>query len=235
MHLMYVDESGDCGYPEGVPFPPSGGPTKYFVRAGIIVHGWKWSQIDRRIAEFRNARGVKWDAEIKATQLRAGKGVFAGWSQGDRRQFLLDLLDSIGRELDIHVLCVTIDKSRIDRSQRDRFTNPAVRSLELLLERYNSFLGDQVDKSGIVILDPVEAKSDENLRYFQNYLLRFSDHLAPRRIVEGTLFLPSHTSNFQQLSDICTNVIFRRWSRDDGNKDEYDRLAGRIKAEKTWP
>lgn len=235
MHLMYVDESGDCGYPKTGDFPPAGGPTRYYVRAGVVVHGWKWQQIDRKIADFKRSRGLQWDAEIKATWLRAGKRVFADWLKPDREQFLLDLLESIDREVDVSILAVTIDKAKVDRTQPSRFTNPAVRSLELLLERYNGFLHDQTDKSGIVILDPVEAKSDENLRYFHNYLIRFSDHLDHRRIVEGTLFLPSHTSNLVQLADVCTNVIYRRWARPDGNRNEYDRLKTRIKVEKCWP
>lgn len=235
MHIMYVDESGDCGYPQGPSFPMAGGPTRYFVRSGVVLHGWKWMQIHQMVADFKTSRGLKWDAEIKATHLRAGKGAFAGWSPADRRQFLLDLLDSIGREIDVHVLVVAISKERVDRGQRERFTNPSVRLLELLLERYNSFLAEQRDKSGIVILDAAESKSDETLRYFQSYLLCFSDHIEQRRIVEGTLFMPSHTSNLLQLADVCTNVIYRRYARPDGNEEEYRRISARICAEKVWP
>lgn len=235
MHLMYVDESGDCGYPEGSAFPATGGPTRYFVRAGVILHGWKWMQVHQMVADFKQSRGVPWDAEVKATHLRGGKGAFAGWPPRDRRQFLLDLLDSIGREIDIRLLVVAINKERVDRSRRERFTNPSVRSLELLLERYNGFLGRQRDKSGMTILDAAESKSDENLRYFQSYLLSFSDHIERRRIVEGTLFMPSHTSNLLQLADICTNVVYRRFTRADGNEDEYRRIGPLVFGEKLWP
>ncbi len=120
------------------------------------------------VADFKHSRGLPWDAEIKATHLRRGKGAFAGWSAVDRHHFLIDLLDSIARETDIHLLVVAINKERIDRAQRERFTNPSVRSLELLLERYNGFLGEQRDKTGMVILDAAESRSDENLRYFQS-------------------------------------------------------------------
>ncbi|UCC30467.1 MAG: DUF3800 domain-containing protein [Phycisphaerales bacterium] len=235
MHLMYVDESGDCGYPPSGDFPLTGGPTRFFVRAGVVLHGWKWMHIDKRIADLKQSGGLTWDQEIKATHLRAGKGAFSGWSPSDRRQFLFDLLDTIGREIDVRLLVVAIDKSRIDRGQRERFTNPAVRSLELLLERYNFFLREQTDKSGIAILDTVESKSDENLRYFQSYLLRFSDHLDPRRIVEGALFMPSHASNLLQLADVCTNVLYRRYARADGNEEEYKRIVPLICTGKVWP
>ncbi len=235
MHLMYVDESGDCGYPADGLFPAQGGPTRYFVRAGLVVHGWRWLQVHDLITNFKRARGLKWDDEIKATHLRAGKGAFEKWRKPDRQQFLLDLLESVAREIDITLLVVAIAKDRVDRTQRERFTNPAVRSLELLLERYNSYLAAQRDRSGIAILDSVEAENDENLRYFQGYLLTYSDHIDPRRIVETTLFMPSHTSNLLQLADICTNVAYRRFSRDDENAEEYRRIKMRVEAEKIWP
>jgi hypothetical protein len=235
MHIMYVDESGDCGYPASGQFPKTGGPTRYYVRCGFVLHGWKWMTVDKMVSDFKRSRGLTWNSEIKATHLRRGKGASSGWSAYDRREFLNDLLDSIAREIDVNLLVAAIDKQKIDQGQRERFTNPSVRSLELLLERYNAFLTSQKDKAGITILDAAEAKSDENLRYFQSYLLNFSDHLDPRRVVEVTLFMPSHTSNLLQLADVCANVIFRKFAREDGNAGEYRRLSPRIMAEKIWP
>jgi len=284
MHLMYVDESGDCGYPRTGAFPARGGPTRYFVRAGVVLHGWRWMHVKQVLLDFKHARGLRWNAEIKAGDLlrgaenvehgvprsgatggwsaranavirtgserpvapdnvqhfplrviRAGKGAFAAWSPTERQQFLVDLLDSIGREIDIHLLVVAIDKQKINLDQRERYTNPSVRSLELLLERYNEFLGTQRDKSGIAILDSVEADSDENLRYFQSYLLEFSDRLEPRRVVETAMFMPSHTTHLLQLADICSNVAYRRYARPDQNENEYARIRSRVRAGKTWP
>lgn len=191
--------------------------------------------MDQMVLSFKRSRGLVWDQEIKAKHIRRGKKAFAGWTPEDRKQFLLDLLDSIGREIDIHILAVAIAKERVDRLQKERYTNPSVRSLELLLERYNMFLSDQRDKSGIVILDATESKTDENLRYFQNYLREFSDHLDSRRIVEGGLFMPSHTTNLLQVADVCASVIFGRFTRGDRNENEYARIQPRIFAEKVWP
>lgn len=236
MHLMYVDESGDTGYPkDNGEFPHSGGPTRHFARSGIILHDKRWQAINDRLSNFKRARHLTWDAEIKATHLRSGKGVFSPWSPADRQVFLNDLLDSVGKELDISIISIAIDKSKIDRSQRERFTNPSVRSLELLLERYNTFLGQQGDKCGLVILDTCESNVDENLRYFQSYPREFSENITPRRIVEGTLFMPSHTTNLLQIADVCTNVVYRKLVRTDGNQDEYSRIQTRVWAHKVWP
>jgi len=103
------------------------------------------------------------------------------------------------------------------------------------MNRDNAFLERQQDKSGMVILDAVEATNDENLRYFQNHLLTFSDHIERRRIVEGTLFMPSHASTLLQLADVCTNVCYRRFARRDGNVEEWERIRERVVSEKLWP
>jgi len=135
MHLMYVDESGGTGYPPpGGSFPATGGPTPWFVRVGVIIHSWKWAAIHERICQFKTSRFLKWDAEIKANHIRAAQGAFRSWSPHDRVHFLNDFLDTIGREMDVSILSVHIDKTKVDTIRRERLANPSVRSLELLLE-----------------------------------------------------------------------------------------------------
>ena len=235
MHIMYVDESGDSGLPTGGKFGAATDPSRFYVRAGVIVHGWKWKNIDSRIAALKATFRLKWADEIKATWIRRGKKHFEPWTAAERQTFIDELLNSIARELDVSIIVVAIDKSLVDPTARQRTVNPAVRSLELLLERYNQFLRDQKDKSGILILDECESKSDQNLRYFQNYLLNFSQNLDPSYIVEGTMFMPSHTSNLLQVADVCANVAYRRFTRDDENAAEYGRIKARVYAEKVWP
>jgi hypothetical protein len=230
MHLMYVDESGDNGYPAaGQPFPSTGGPTRWYVRVGVIIHSWQWAGVHDRICQFKTSRFLKWDDEIKANSLRAGKDAFASWRPPDRAHFLNDFLDTIGREMDVSILSIHIDKSKVDTTRRDRLTNPSVRSLELLLELYNNFLGIVKDRTGAVILDSINAKDDGNLRYFQNYLRTYSNNLDHRRIVDGTFFLPSNESTFLQVADVCSNVLYVN------KPSEVARIADRRVGSRTWP
>lgn len=236
MHLMYVDESGDPGYPQpGLPFPPSGGPTRYFARAGVVVHDHRWRKVDSVIAQFKASHHLNWNSEIKATDIRRGNGAFAGWRQEDRQVLVDDLLDTVNRELDITLIVVIIDKSKVDRTAPKRYSDPSVRSLELILEQYDNYLSKQSDRCGAVILDSVEESKDDNLRYFQNYLRLFSDTMDRRRIVEGTLFMPSHTTNLLQIADVCTNVVYRKHVGTKGGIIECGRIQGRIVSETTWP
>jgi hypothetical protein len=152
-------------------------------------------------------------------------------------------MELVGGNPDITLLGVVIDKRKVDTSKSDRLVKPEVRSLELLLERYNLFLGNQRDKSGIVILDPTKEKSDDNLRRFQSFLLAQSEHLDPLHIVEGAFFAKSHTSNLIQISDVCSYVFYREMAHAANSKEfqlmqkRFWRHAGRVIGSgiKKWP
>lgn len=225
---MYVDESGDPGF--GV------GTSPRYVRVGVIVHAWKWASVDEKVTVFKRTRGLQWSDEIHATAIRRGKEAFRAKSPPERTVFLEDLLDTIARELlDVHAIGVCINKHLVDKQRKERLSNPAVRSHELLLESYNEFLGGQRDRCGIVVLDQNEAKNDANLRYFQNYLRQFSECIDARRIVEGTLFLASRTCNLLQLADVCANVFYRRYRSTADSAREWSKVESRFISIREWP
>ena len=209
MHMMFVDESGDPGFPTDGDWTAWGGSVCY-VRVGIIIHGWKWKIWNDRLVNLKSRHGLEWSREIRAADIRRRRNAFAHWDKARRAAFLAELLRLIGDSDDITLIGFSINKRKISASAGERTARPEVRSMELLLERYNGFLNEQYDKSGIVILDPVSGVSDDNLRYFQSYLQEKSAHLRPLRIVEGTFFAKSHTSNLIQAADICSNIFYRR-------------------------
>lgn len=228
MHMMFVDESGDPGYPPKGTWKGWGGST-HFARVGVIIHGWKWKAWNERLTRFKRNHGLTWDAEIKASDIRRGKGAFVGWDENRRKIFLKNLMELVGGNPDITLLGVLIDKRRVNTAKSDRLVRPEIRSLELLLERYNLFLENQKDKCGIVILDPTKERSDDNLRGFQSFLLAKSDNLNPLHIVESAFFAKSHTSNLIQISDVCCNVFYRSFTR--GGSDctnEYSLIQRRF-------
>ncbi len=108
-----------------------------------------------KLIAFKHSSGLTWNSEVKASDIRNGKRAFAGWDNPRRTLFLTDLCRLIGSVNEFTLIAVVIDKTKIDVTQTDRMVKPQVRSLELLLERYNGFLRGQTDKSGIVILDPM--------------------------------------------------------------------------------
>jgi hypothetical protein len=66
MHMMFVDESGDPGYPISGIWSGWGG-SRLFARVGVIIHGWKWKAWHERLFQFKHNRGLTWDAEILET------------------------------------------------------------------------------------------------------------------------------------------------------------------------
>jgi len=214
MHMMFVDESGDPGYPKDGNWGRWHG-SKIYTRVGLIIHGWKWKAWNENLASFKKNRGLLWDAEIKASHLRRGQGAFVGWDEARREQFIKDLSTIIGLNSDFTLIGIAIDKTKVDAGETERMRKPDIRSLELLLERYNRFLHEQQDKAGIVVLDPTRDANDDNIRYFQSFLQTQSPNLKPLHIVEGTFFAKSHTSNMIQLTDFCCNVFFREITRND--------------------
>lgn len=243
MYMMFVDESGDPGYPPDGKWAHWGGSVLY-TRAGAIIHGWKWKTWNTKITQFKNNHGLTWDAEIKASHIRRGEGAFVGWDKPRREWFMAELLKIIGLNEDITLIGISIDKTKVDTRKKDRVVKPEIRSIELLLERYNLFLRNQRDKSGIVVLDPVHGVNDDNIRHFQSYLQVHSIHLKPLHIVEGTFFAKSHASNMVQVADVCTNVFYRRESGVSGGPDEFKNIYprfwrhnGRVEGHgiKRWP
>jgi hypothetical protein len=227
MHMMFVDESGDKGLPKNENWKNFNG-TPIYIRIGAIIHGWRWKSWNDKLNQFKKRRGLTWDSEIKATFVRRGKGDFSGQSSQIRALFMSDLLDLIGGDSNITLLGIIIDKVKIDTTRCDRLRKPEIRSMELLLERYNMFLGQQQDKSGIVILDPTQEHDDDNIRYFQSYLQATSPHLKPLNIVEGTFFAKSHTSNMIQIADLCANVLYRNETKVSGAEAEFNKICPRF-------
>jgi len=226
MHLMFVDESGDPGFPADGDWSKFGG-SKFFVRVGVIIHGWRWKGWHQRMHDFKDNRGLLWSQEIKANHMRQGKGAFAGWDANRRKLFGQDLAKLIGFAKEITLIGIAIDKQKVALPNRDRIARPEVRSLELLLERYDRFLDAQSDKAGLVILDSSEESKDDNLRYFQSYLLDQGTKFRNSHIVEGTFFAKSHTSGLLQIADFCSNVFYHHVSKGAANT-EFNAMQSRF-------
>ena len=79
MHMIFVDESGDPGFPSDGDWSKFGG-SEFFARVGVIIHGWKWKAWNERLLDFKKRNGLLWNDEIKASHIKRGKGCFVGWN-----------------------------------------------------------------------------------------------------------------------------------------------------------
>ena len=133
MHILYVDESGDDGFPEDNIFSPENTPSNKFVRSGLIIHDWKWKKTNDIIADFKFSKRIPKDVELHATEIRRGKKKItdsktkkrrevSNWygqrfpDPDDRLNLLKDCCKLINTIVDITLIFIVIDKSLIDKT-----------------------------------------------------------------------------------------------------------------------
>lgn len=90
MHILYVDESGDDGFPEDNIFSPDNAPSCKFVRSGLIIHDWKWKKINDIIADFKFSKRIPKDVELHATEIRRGKKKITDSKTKKRREHKIE-------------------------------------------------------------------------------------------------------------------------------------------------
>ena len=234
MHLMYVDESGDSGFPSSVrAFPTTGTPTRFFVRVGVIVHDWKWHVVNAKIDVFRASCAVPIprQVEIHATEIRRGRTKVYDRTSRKRvdktnwfgvnypaftdRMALLGDCCRLLHDLDVSLVCVGIDKTKVDRTKPNFRDLPKDNSWEFLIERYNLFLDLARDQRGLIISDAIEHKLEQSHREFARALIASSMHIREFHFVESILFEPSESSNLLQLADVCSYACHRKFNEGD--------------------
>ncbi len=228
--MIYVDESGDCGFSANNTYTPNATPTRFFIRVGIIIHDWKWTRIDAAIKSFKQRYHVPKAVELHATAIRSGKELFynsngerksrTNWfgatfhRREDRNAILLDFYRQINN-LEITILCVAIDKTKIRTTHVDYKNLPKNRSWEFLIERANLFLDDATDKRAMIISDAVHQGIEKEYRDFASALYAQSLHIKSFHFVESILFEPSESSNLLQLADIVSYAFGRNFNSGD--------------------
>ncbi len=204
MWLAYFDESGDSGHPALV-----NTPTQFFVLSAVLFHQDAWLPIlDRLIALRRRLRtqyNIPARPEIKAQDIRPGKGVFRSLSvePAARLDLYRDLMRFQETELpEVQCFSIAIAKARILKRETDiRET-----AWTYALQRVDTFCQDVKDKA---LLFP-----DEGHGPFIKKLLRrlrrhhqISGHFGGRmdiptqQIIEDPNDRKSHDSYLIQLAD----------------------------------
>jgi hypothetical protein len=236
MHIIYVDESGDDGFSNSGTYISNQTPTKYFIRVGIIIHDLKWKNIDKKVNEFKYKYHIPRNIELHASEIMTGrKRIYkkndAGESvpkyvpnwygqyypyRKDRKEIVGDFCKFVNT-LNLNVICVVIDKSKVKTSHINFKELPKNNSWEFLIERINLFLTESNDKRGMIISDAIHHQIEKRHRDFAKKLYSQSVHIDSYHFVESILFEPSDSSNLLQLADIVSYAFHRKFN---GNNDE---------------
>lgn|GEM_PF-1006338 len=243
MHILYVDESGDDGFPADNIFSPDRTPSNKFIRTGLIIHDRKWKRINDAIADFKFRQQIPRDVELHATEIRRGKKKITDSRTGRRREvsnwygqkypetnermnLLKDCCKLIDSIEDITLIFIIIDKTQISTTFPGYRKIPKDNSWEFLIERYNLFLNNAKDKVGIIISDAVEHNIEKTHREFARAIYTQSSHVKEFHFIESIMFEPSESSNLLQLVDIASYASFRKFNSNDSSL--YDELKDRI-------
>jgi hypothetical protein len=243
LHILYVDESGDDGFPVDNIFTPGVTPSNKFVRTGLIIHDWKWKGINDKIADFKFSKRIPGNIELHATEIRRGKRKItdsrtkrkreiSNWygqnlpDTIDRMNLLKDCCKLINSVEDITLIFIVIDKTRIDTTIPGYKNIPKENSWEYLIERYNYYLNKARDQFGIIISDAVEHNLERTHREFARAIYTQSSHVKEFHFIESILFEPSESSNLLQLVDIASYACFRKFNS--GDTSLFEELKDRI-------
>lgn len=218
MHLIYLDESGNTGNNLNDPQQP------IFLLSAMVLPEDQWQSLeaslqailDHRLPDWRSTPGF----DIHGTELRSGKGPFAGMSVDDRIAFR-DAWMQAGAEHEIRLMFRSVKKQRYAKWQIDNlghsvFVNPHVAAFALLSRCIDNYLQQQTgDPLAILISDENREVVDDIEKAIRS-LRALEGTVKLTRIIEKGFFIDSHKSLPLQLCDLYTLSLRKRSEREFG-------------------
>jgi hypothetical protein len=234
VHLLYLDESGKSG--------PQDFKQPWYVLGGLIVHEASWQAMERALnVEIDRLvpppRPDKW--EVHMAHIFHRKGNFAGMPKATRFGLVdavFDVVDRFGATL----IIVGVDK----KAHAGRYRYPAPvedQAYKLMLERFNTYVGRQTDKLGVVVCDEQKEMEAPTRRAHSRYRRIGTGMAVIDHVIETPFFTPSHWSRMLQMIDVVTYYVALHlrgarafyWPRIERRLDGYPNYVG--KGLKTFP
>jgi len=234
MHLMYVDESGDCGLVNS--------PTRYFVLTGFVVRELRWqSCLDQFIAFRRRMRGrygLKLREEIHASDMINRPGPLMRITRRDRLTILWALARELASMGDVSLINVVVDKHGKPHAY-DVFEmawKALIQRLENTISHRNFPGPANPDDRGMAFPDHTDDKKlSQLLRRMRRYNPVPSQfgagyrNLALSKVIEDPSFRKSADSYFIQACDLAAFLLYQwlvpnRYIRKKGAKKYFELL-----------
>lgn len=206
MYILYADESGHTG----TDYESTSQPI--FSLSGIAINDADWYDLNHIIEDekIKICPELK-NHEIHATEIFNPKkdSAFFKYSLENNLEIMEKLIDLIVR-LNIPIFLSAIDKSKYKEYLTAKLgsgikIDPYIYSFIFLSINYNKFLIDK-NSNGMIFLDENKNMTDKLDNIYKKLLLDDFE-CETNNIIENSLFLQSHKSNFIQLSDICNFYI----------------------------
>lgn len=238
MYLMYVDESGDCGF--------NNSPTRYFVLSGLVVHELRWQICLEKLILFRRSMkekfGLRLREEIHAAALINSPGGLVRIKRNDRLTLIRMYADEIAGMSDMSIINIIVDKQGKpeDYDVFEKAWQALLQRFENTL-RFRNFPGPaNADERGMIFPDYTDTKKLTGLlRKMRHYnpIPNRSDYgqgsrnLAISNILEDPNFRDSQHSYFIQSVDLAAFLMYQHiapsaYMRKKSGQNYYKRLEG---------
>ena len=241
MYLLYLDSSGDEGWP-----PPTGkSPTAFYCMLGMAIKPEQWrdiaTKLDKLILKYF-PEGRHRPKELHYSELIASKGPYRTLSSTERRSLADDVFELI-LEIKPTLFAVVIDKL----AHYNKYVTPEPPrriGISFIIPRFDKFLKRKEDV-GCLVLDSEEYKKDKKIRYYihqarRNGIIRigtvFWDPFRTQshftNIIETCFFTPSELSPVIQLADFCSYATWSYYERKKGYR--YNQILHLFDTEPTY-
>lgn len=236
MHLIYVDESGDCGLLNS--------PSRYFILTGLVVHELRWHTYLNELIEFRRQMrekyGLRLREEFHAAAFINDPGDLVRIKRHDRLAMIRAFADTLASMTDINFINVVIDKhgKSKDYDVFDMAWKALIQRFENTISRHHFPGPSNSDERGIILSDDSDRKKITGLiRQLRRYnpipsKTGFSTsyrNLPLLYTIEDPNFRDSAHSYFIQAADLAAFLLYQRlapntYMRKNSGQNYFQRL-----------
>lgn len=236
MQILYVDSSGDDGWP----IPHGKSSCRHHVTVGLSIDSGKWSGV----ANQTQAAFTKYfpdpanrPKEFHYTELVGGKGTYRQLSGSERKSLADDVLRIIiNAAPTLFAVVVKKDEHYIKylTARGSNAERPGMIGVTFLIPRFNMFLLRN-HEVGCMVLDCENLKKDRRLQYeIQRMRVEGAIRSGPfsiqpffyqthfENVIESCFFVPSELSPGIQLADFCAYSIWTKFEH--GRQFRYNQL-----------
>ncbi len=251
-HKVYVDESGTKEYSEDGEYPESGGRTRYFVFAGLIITPAEAGRLSSLMKDLKEKCFGTTDVEVKANWLKRPPEREARYLKpfGTTDEELDRLVDDLYRALrtfDGEIVAAVVDKADVQKTYPLPWYAPAI-AYECLMQRVQLAMEETGGFAGITVDDmsgatPKGNQYKTNLDRHHRGLRASGSRLIPGRTMDriGNLsFSDSRSDDRLQLADLAAYAVYRQfvefgaeWDGKDNKLPVYEyfgRIAPKLRA-----
>lgn len=225
--FLYLDESGDGGWPEGY-----GGASKgrYFVFAGAIVDGEQnislRNGVEEILKEYFPLRSNR-PEELHYADLVHDKGLYRDLPSAEKKQLADDVFDLI-TNVDPTVMGTVADKQRMKERYGEDAYPPKRYAFRATVDRFNKHL-EAKNMVGTVTIDADESFDRKLRRLVYNAKDQGIDIGGSRkgsstvpRIMDTITLSPSEMSAGIQIADFIAYVIRHQYEY--GGSDRFEEI-----------